>query len=118
MNLKSIMNYGKEQLPKHRFGASIHYLAGRLKNYDSIVFRGLARLYRLYEKDEILSAICSLLIKGFKKDNKYFEWYNYGVKAQLRITELYEYFMYSVDENMMDPLLSRCCYILFITETE
>lgn len=100
-----VMNYGiKNNCLNTDLVLQYTYLAGRLKNYDSIVFRGLARLYRLYEKDEILSAICSLLIKGFKKDNKYFEWYNYGVKAQLRITELYEYFMYSVDENMMDPL--------------
>lgn len=80
------------------------YLASRLKNYNPIVFRGLTKLYKVYEKDEILSAICSLLIKGYKRESKYFYWYSLGVKAQLRITELYEYYMYCVDEKNMEPL--------------
>jgi hypothetical protein len=80
------------------------YVAGRLKGFDANVFRGLTRLYKAYQRDEILSAICSLLIKGCKRDRKYFYWYNLGVNAQLRITELYEYYMYSADENDMKPL--------------
>lgn len=80
------------------------YLANKLKFYNPIVFRGLTSLYKLHKKDDILSAICSLLIKGHKRDSKYFKWYKQGVEAQLRITELYEYYMYCVDENCMDPL--------------
>lgn len=80
------------------------YVSARLKNYNPIVFRGLARLYNIYKRDEILSAVCSLLIKGFKRDNKYFDWYSLGVNAQLRITELYEYYMYSVKEDRREPL--------------
>lgn len=80
------------------------YLANRLKKFHPIVFRGLTQLFHTYKKEEILSAICSLLIKGYKRDYKYFEWYKAGVKAQLRITELYEYYMYSVKEDCMDPL--------------
>lgn len=100
-----VMNYGiKSNCLTMDLVLQYTYLAGRLKNYNSIIFRGLTTLYRVYEKDEILSSICSLLIKGYKRDSKYFDWYNLGVKAQLRITELYEYFMYCVNENMMNPL--------------
>lgn len=100
-----VMNYGiKSNCLTKDLALQYTYLAGRLKNYNSIIFRGLTKLYRVYEKDEILSSICSLLIKGYKRDSKYFDWYNLGVKAQLRITELYEYFMYCVNENMMNPL--------------
>ena len=64
-----VMNYGiKNNCLNTDLVLQYTYLAGRLKNYDSIVFRGLARLYRLYEKDEILAAFGSLLIKGsFKR---------------------------------------------------
>lgn len=82
------------------------YLANKLKFFNPIVFRGLIKLYKIHEKDEILSAICSLLIKGYKKNSKYFEWYKLGVEAGLRITELYEYYMYCLDENWMEPLPS------------
>lgn len=45
----------------------------------------------------MLQEICTLLIKGCKTDYKYFQWYQKGVEAQLRITNLYEYYMMSLD---------------------
>lgn len=100
-----VMNYGiKTNCLNMDLIMQYTYLVSRLKSFNSIVFKGLAILYKNYEKEEILSAICSLLIKGFKKDSKYFHWYSLGVNAQLRITELYEYYMYCVDESRMDPL--------------
>lgn len=100
-----VMNYGiKNDCLTKELAFQYTYLAGRLKYYNPVVFRGLVRLYNIYETEEILSAICSLLVKGYKRDRKYFEWYNKGVNAQLRITQLYEYFMYSADEDGPDPL--------------
>ena len=100
-----VMNFGiKNNCLNMDLVLQYTYVAGRLKNFEAIVFRGLTRLYRIHEKDEILSAICSLLIKGYKRESKYFAWYSLGVNAQLRITELYEYYMYSANENNMEPL--------------
>ncbi len=100
-----VMNYGiKNSCLTMDLVLQYTYVASRLKYFDAIVFRGLTRLYKDYKKDEILSAICSLLIKGYKRDNKYFYWYSLGVNAQLRITELYEYYMYCVSEDRMEPL--------------
>ena len=100
-----VLNYGiKYKYVSKELALQYTYLAGRLKFYHPLVFKGLVSLYNTYKKDEILSSICSLLIKGYKTDNKYFQWYSRGVNAQLRITQLYEYYMYSVDESRMDPL--------------
>jgi len=100
-----VMNYGiKNDIPTKELALQYAYLAGRQKYFNPVVYRSLTRLYSKFETEEILSAICSLLIKGYKRDSKYFEWYNRGVEAQLRITQLYEYFMYSVNEDRMDPL--------------
>lgn len=83
------------------------YLANKMKEYHPVVFQGLIRLYRVYESKEILSAICCLLIKGGKKEEKYFTWYQLGVEAGLRITELYEYYMYSIDKTKHVPLAQQ-----------
>lgn len=100
-----VLNYGiKNSCLTKDLVLQYTYVASRLKKFNAIVFRGLTKLYEDYKKDEILSAICSLLIKGYKRDRKYFYWYNLGVNAQLRITELYEYYMYCVSEDMMEPL--------------
>lgn len=83
------------------------YLANKLKEYQPLVFQGLTKLYGIYESKEILSAICCLLIKGRKKEEKYFTWYQEGVEAGLRITELYEYYMYSIDKTKHEPLAQQ-----------
>jgi hypothetical protein len=75
------------------------YLANKKKRFHRIIFHCLVMLYEDNEDKDLLSIICSTLIKGLKKDPKYFIWYQLGVEAQLRITELYEYYMYSIPEE-------------------
>ncbi|MBH1941514.1 hypothetical protein I5677_11475 [Mobilitalea sibirica] len=96
------------------------YLANKLKNFHPVIFKGLTRLYREYKDTEILSAICCILIKGLKRSSKYFEWYRLGVEEQLRITELYEYYMYSIDDEaevtLAQPVLLYFIYNSNINE--
>lgn len=80
------------------------YLAGKRKTFHPVIYQGLEKLYEEYETNDILSAICCLLIKGMKKSEKYFLWYQRGVETQLRVTELYEYYMYSVSCDRQEPL--------------
>lgn len=81
-------------------------LAIRMKNFNKLIFRLLVKIYELFEEDEILISICTLLIRGQKTDNKYFKWYKLGVEKQFKITQLHEYYMYSYDENSKEPLPS------------
>ena len=80
------------------------YLAGKIKTFKQVVFNTLVKLYDEFDNQEILSVICSMLIKGMKKSEKYFEWYRLGVEAQLRITELYEFYMHSISDSMQDNI--------------
>lgn len=73
------------------------YLAGRLKEYSPALFAALSELYEKKKDVLLLQEICTLLIKGGKAGPAYFEWYRAGVDAQLRITNLYEYFMMSLN---------------------
>ncbi len=100
-----VMNYGiRNWIISKELAGQYTYLANKRKSFHPVVFHGLVRLYDEFDDPEILSAICCLLIKGMKKDEKYFEWYRLGVDAQLRITELYEYYMYSVSPTMEESL--------------
>ncbi len=89
------------------------YLAGKRKHFSGVVHHCLARLYDKYHSKDVLNAICSLLIKGQQRSSKYFNWYQEGVNEQLRITELYEYYMYSVNENA-DTVLPQQILLYFI----
>ena len=80
-------------------------LAIRHKEFNPLIYKTLSTLYGRYENDEILSAICTLLIKAQMCGTEYFKWYKLGVSRQLKITQLYESYMYSYDESSNEPLL-------------
>lgn len=100
-----VLNFGiKNWILSQETAKQYTYLAGKLKAFNQVVFNGLVKLYDEYGSTEILSAICCMLIKGMKKSEKYFEWYRLGVEAQLRITELYEYYVYSISDTMQEMI--------------
>lgn len=73
----------------------------------------------------ILQEVCSLLIKGSKTGPDAFTWYQMGVESHLRITNLYEYYMASVDLDSVPELpkvilmyfLSRAIWIMNIVRS-
>lgn len=96
-----VLNFGiKNWMLKKETAQQYIYLVGKKKNFHQVIYRDLCKLYDEYGGTEILSALCSTLIKGMKRSEKYFEWYRLGVEAHLRITELYEYYMYSVPDEV------------------
>jgi hypothetical protein len=100
-----VMNFGiKNWIVSKEAAQQYTYLANKKKSYDSVVFNGLCKLHDEYGTEEILTAICCMLIKGGKKSENYFEWFRLGVEAQLRITELYEYYMYTIGSEVQEPL--------------
>lgn len=60
---------------------------------------------RTASKDnDTLRTICALLIRYEKRDRRYFSWYERGVKEMLRLTDLFEYYMYTIDPKREEPL--------------
>lgn len=104
---KQVLFWGaKHDIIIKNLALKVAKMVARMKYFDRLIFKMMEMLYKKYENDEILTAICSLLIKGQKAENKYFKWYKLGVERQLKITQLHEYFMYSYDENSREPLPS------------
>lgn len=80
------------------------YLANRQKNFSTALLYILTESYKTHQNDELVGAICSLLIKGNCTNVKYFKWFKRGVEAEMRITRLYEYFMLSIPLSYEDLL--------------
>lgn len=87
--------------------AALHmnYLLGRSRRFHEQSIYALGRLYNRYLREEILSTICSLLIRSGQTQSKYFRWYRLGVEKNLRIAELFEHYMYALpkEENVVLP---------------
>lgn len=95
---QQVLYYGaKQDIFKQELVEQLLYLTGKVKEYSPVLFRLLEKLYRKKNDVRLLQEICTLLIKGGKAGEEYFEWYQAGVNAQLRITNLYEYYMTSLD---------------------
>lgn len=87
-------------------------LSGKQKKFHYLIFKNLVALYHQYEKNEILSSICSMLIKGEKIGKEYIDWYRLGIEKKLKITELHEYYMYSLEDDKKE-LLPLEIYLYF-----
>lgn len=95
---RQIVWYGaKEELLKPEVVGQMLYLVEKVREYSDVLYRTLKKLYEKKNDVRILQQICTLLIKGGKADNRYFEWYRLGVENNLRITNLYEYYMMTLD---------------------
>ena len=89
-------------------------LASQLKTFDKHLYDTLVMAYKMYEENMILTSICTLLIKGNCIDYTYFKWYEKAVDAELKIAQLYEYYMASVKGTHFHKALPRSVYLYFM----
>lgn len=75
----------------------LYYLSERVKEYSGLLFEILAHYYEKTRDVRILKNICTLLIKGGYVDHEHFIWFERGLREELRITNLYEYYMTALD---------------------
>ncbi len=93
-----ILSYAaKKELITAEVIIQIVYLAQKAKSYSGRLFEILKACYQASPTEEVLQAICTLLIKGNITGKKAFVWYEKGIERELRITRLYEHYMMSLD---------------------
>ncbi len=90
----------------------ILYLAGKVREYDPLLYKLLKGCYEITYDDEIIEVVATLLIKGSVSGPQYFMWFDKAVRKQLRITKLYEYYMYSVPSDY-DGLIPKSVLMYF-----
>lgn len=80
------------------------YLSDNLKEYNPAVYRMLEKGYGEYPSDEVLEAVCKLVMKGTPTRKEYFRWYRLAVERELRITRLYEYYIETMSTESRQAL--------------
>jgi len=78
--------------------AAADVIAG-FKSYRGLYLNLLCALYKTYSEKELLSAVCSMLIKGSLRGPRYFEWYDRAIREGISLTRLYESFLYSLPQD-------------------
>ncbi len=99
------LNFGsREGFIGKKLAEQVAELASSVKSFNKILFSVLAELYDEYGTKSVLSAVVGMLIKGQKTQNKYFLWYEEAVNEEIKLTSLYEYFIYSMPKDYGRPL--------------
>ena len=78
-------------------------LSANEKTFSPVLYRILSESYKQYPLDEILEALCRLIIKGNPRREIYHEWYATAIERDIRITRLFEYYMETLPENSRRP---------------
>ena len=73
------------------------FLASREKEYKEKVFHILSFIYETEKKEEILFAICSLLLKGNKIKHCFHAYYLEAIRKNMKLVGLKEAFVRSID---------------------
>ncbi len=79
-------------------------LAAHYPEFDQGLYEVLTSGYRLYPSQDLVKAVCRLLMKGDKRESCFFPWYAKGVESGLRVTGLYEYYMETMDDLDMNSM--------------
>ena len=85
-------------------GERVQFLISREKDYDELLFDVMRTTYKQAPSKELLQSICTLLMRGNKTGPDVLSWYEEAVKADIRITRLYEFYMASVPSDYKDML--------------
>lgn len=95
-----VLNFGsKYDAIDLRLAVQISELAMLEKNFRPLLFNILVKLYEKFENKVILTALLSVLIRGNMTESKYFKWYELGVLADIQVTRLFEYYIFSMPED-------------------
>ncbi|MBQ8802958.1 MAG: hypothetical protein IJZ53_04915 [Tyzzerella sp.] len=89
-------------------------LACQQKSYDKKLLRILERAYSMYEEPRLLHAICMQLIKGNKTGVQYFTWYQKAVEQEMKLAQLYEYYMMSMNPQRVKGAFPKIVYLYFL----
>ena len=89
-------------------------MIGQQKKYNKKLVQILERAYAMYEDNRILNALCMQLIRGNKVGSQYFKWYEKAVNQELKIAQLYEYYMMSINVQRVKKPFPRIVYLYFM----
>ena len=96
----NVLNFAiKYGLLKKEIAESVALLTQRLRGFDVRVMNIMAAYFKEFKDDEMLRSICSYLIRNDITDRKYHGFFKEAVTRDLGVTNLYDFYLYTMDQN-------------------
>lgn len=100
-----VLNFAaKTGLYKEDVIRSLLSVFDKTKGYVPLLHNVLVAFYEEFKTDDLLATICTHLIRGQKTDEKYNKYYLAAIERNLKITRLYEYYMFSLPNDFKGVL--------------
>lgn len=102
---KQVLNFAaKHELIDRELAVKTAQLASYLKQYDRMVYIILEACYDKYPVTECVEAVCTMLIRANRRSTVYFPWFERGVQEGLKLTQLFEYYLYTIPAERREQL--------------
>ncbi len=75
------------------------FISGRSRHSMPLLLKDLELMYSVSPDNRILEEICSQLIRSYRHDSESAVWYKRAVLEDIRLTNLYENYVMSLDED-------------------
>lgn len=79
-------------------------MALRQKEFDQKIYWFLTGAYDSYQLEKCVEAVCSMLIRHNRCENQHFEWFDRGLRQELKLTRLFEYYLFTVPKDRAEVL--------------
>lgn len=97
--LKILRWAAKQDVISKDIALQVRNLLPEQREYQKKWYPVLEKCYEADPSEEMVAAICTYLIRGQQFAPKYHVWYERGIDSEIRITNLYEAFLISMDPN-------------------
>jgi hypothetical protein len=86
-------------LLKKELADAVSLLSQRMRGYDPRLLKIMGAYFAEFDDDEMLVSICSYLIRNEVTDKRCFKYFKEAVDRDLGITNLYDYYLYTMDHQ-------------------
>ncbi len=101
----NVLNFGaKYKLLDKRLCLHVADMINNVRYGTENFISMMRKIYSIYDDEEILESLCKILIRNTCVGEKYLEYYRLGIEAELKITQLFEYYIASRNYQDMSPL--------------
>lgn len=95
-----VLRYAKRRdMMTEELAARLAFLSHNLKGFSRSAYLLLSECYDQYKTEDLLDAVCRLIVRGQPIRREYNRWYRLAIGHNLRITQVYEYFMETAGDD-------------------
>lgn len=101
----NILCFGmKHKIINNKLCGHVAQMVTDIKSGSGKFLRLMMQMYEYYSDGAILEGLCKILIRNHCVGSRYIEYYELGIKAELKITRLFEFYIESRQMDDMSPL--------------